>query len=94
MGNRGTILMSEKERDSLVVMERVKLGELKMSEAALVLGISYRQCWRRWGRYAAEGAGGLVNRLRGKKGNRATPEDVSRAVVKLWGHETLGSGLR
>ena len=67
--------MSEKERDSLVVMERVKLGELKMSEAALVLGISYRQCWRRWGRYMAEGAAGLVHRLRGGRGNRSIGED-------------------
>jgi hypothetical protein len=55
MGERGAILMSEKERDSLVVLERVKLGELKMSEAALLLGISYRQCWQRGGRYVAEG---------------------------------------
>lgn len=92
MGKRGTILMSEKERDTLVVMERVKLGELKMSEAALVLGISYRQCWRRWGRYAAEGAAGLVHRLRGGGGNRSLGEDVRTRIVRLYCERYEGFG--
>jgi hypothetical protein len=84
MGKRGTILMSEKERDSLVVLERVKLGELKLSEAALVLGICYRQCLRRWGRYVAEGAQGLVHRLRGGNGNRSIGEDVRGRIIELY----------
>ena len=92
MGKRGTILMSGKERDSLVVMERVKLGELKVSEAALVLGICYRQCLRRWRRYVAEGAAGLVHRLRGRKGNRSIGEDIKGRIIGLYRGRYEGFG--
>lgn len=84
MGNRGTILMSEKEQDSLVAMERVKLGELKLSEAALVLGICYRQCLRQWRRYVEEGARGLVHRLRGGSGNRSIGKEVRERILGLY----------
>ncbi len=92
MGKSGTILMSEKERDSLVVMERVKLGELKLSEASLVLGICYRQCLRRWRRYVAEGAAGLVHRLRGGKGNRSIGEEVRGRIIELYLEKYRGFG--
>jgi len=92
MDKRGTILMSGKERDSLVVMERVKLGELRVMEAALILGISYRQCWRRWGRYVAEGAQGLVHRLRGGSGNRSIGEDVRARIMELYRESYDGFG--
>ena len=88
----GAILMSEKERDSLVVMERVKLGELRVSEAALILGISYRQCWRRWGRYVVEGAAGLVHRLRGGGGNRSMPEALRERIGRLYCERYDGFG--
>ena len=64
MDKRGAILMSEKEREALVVLERVKRREITMAEATQMLGISYRQGWRRYRRYEAEGAVGLVHRLR------------------------------
>ncbi len=50
--------MSGKERDSLVVLERAKLGELKLSEAAYVLGICFRQCIRRGGGMKTNGQRG------------------------------------
>jgi len=84
MAKEGTLEMSRKEREALVVLERVKLGELKLSEAALVLGICYRQCLRRWGRYVAEGAQGLVHRLRGGNGNRSIGEDVRGRIIELY----------
>lgn len=84
--------MSERERDSLVVLERVKLGELKMSEAALLLGICYRQCWRRFRRYVEEGAQGLIHRLRGGSGNRSLGEAVRSRIVKLYCERYDGFG--
>ena len=63
MEERGTYRMSKKERESLVTLERVERREMNLVEAAEVLGISYRQCGRRYGRYRAEGAAGLVHRL-------------------------------
>lgn len=84
MGKRGTILMSEKERDSLVVLERVKGEEITMAEAARLLGTSYRQCWRRFRRYEEAGAQGLVHRLRGVCGNRSIVERVKDRIVELY----------
>lgn len=77
--------MSGKERETLVVMERVKRKELSLAEAAEVLTISYRQCSRRKGRYEKEGAAGLVHRLRGVRGgrsNRSIAEDVRERIVE------------
>lgn len=53
----GGLMMSVKERTTLVVMERVKRKEMKLVEAAEVLGISYRR---------VGGGGGDT----GKKGRR------------------------
>ena len=39
MPETGTIRMSRKERDSLVVFERVKKGEMRLVDAAEVLSI-------------------------------------------------------
>ena len=92
MEKRGTIKMSEKERDVLVVMERVKRGEMTMAEAARELGISYRQCWRRLRRYEAAGAAGLVHRLRGGSGNRSIAKWIRERVVELYRGRYEGFG--
>jgi transposase len=84
--------MSKKERDSLVVLERVKRGEMKLAEAARVLRISYRQCGRRMKRYKEEGAAGLVHGLRGGTGNRKVPEEVRRAITELYRGRYEGFG--
>ena len=84
MSKKGTILMSEKERDVLVVLERVKRGEIRVAEAGRLLGISYRQCWRRMRRYEEEGAQGLVHRLRGGDGNRSIVRAVKERIVEMY----------
>ncbi len=92
MGERGTILMSRKERESLVVMERVVRGEMKLVDASRVLSISYRQCGRRWARYKEKGAAGLVHGLRGQASNRKMPEEVRAAVTGLYRSRYEGFG--
>lgn len=84
--------MSKKERDSLVVLERVKRGEMKLAEAARVLRISYRQCGRRMRRYKDEGAAGLVHGLRGGTGNRKVPEEVRETIRELYRGRYEGFG--
>ena len=84
--------MSKKERESLVTLERVKRREMNLVEAAEVLGISYRQCGRRYGRYRAEGAAGLVHRLRGTGSNRRLSEDTGKRIVELYGEIYKGFG--
>lgn len=92
MEEKGTIRMSRKERDSLVVFERVKKGEMTLFEAGKVLCISYRQCRRRYRRYGEEGASGLVHKLRGTRSNRATPEEVCREILGLYSGRYEGFG--
>lgn len=92
MDKRGTILMSKKERDSLVVLERVKREGMSMAEAARLLGTSYRQCWRRFRRYEEAGAAGLVHRLRGVCGNRSIVRRVKDRIVELYRERYQGFG--
>ena len=84
MGKRGAILMSEKERDALVVLERVKRSEITMAEGSRLMGVSYRQCWRRYRRYEEEGAAGLTHRLRGGDGNRSMVRAVKDRIVEMY----------
>lgn len=75
------LLMSQPERVRLVVMQRVKQEELRVSEAAEVLGLSYRQTKRVWRRYRLEGDAGLVHGLRGKPGQRAKPAKLKTRIL-------------
>lgn len=84
--------MSEKERDALLVLERVKRNEIKMAAAALLLGISYRQSWRRYRRYEEEGAQGLTHRLRGGGGNRSMVQEVKERIAELYRGRYEGFG--
>ena len=76
--------MSEKERDALVVLERVKRREITMAEGSRLMGVSYRQCWRRYRRYEEEGAAGLTHRLRGGDGNRSMVRAVKDRIVEMY----------
>ena len=75
------LLMSQKERMRLTVLQRVTTRELTLSEASAVLGLSYRQTKRVWRRFKAEGDKGLVHRLRGKSGKRAKPAGFKARVL-------------
>jgi len=92
MPETGTIRMSRKERDSLVVFERVKKGEMRLVDAAKVLSISYRQCGRRYRRYKDKGAVGLTHALRGSVSNRSLPEETKEAITGLYGSRYEGFG--
>ena len=84
--------MSKKELETLVVLERVGRGEMKLVEAAEVLGISYRQCGRRRRRYKEEGERGLVHRLRGTVSNRAIAEEERERILELYRGRYKGFG--
>ncbi len=75
--------MSEKELRRVAVLGRVAAGELKLVQAADLLGISYRQGKRVWRRYRNEGAAGLIHRRAGKPSNRARPQPWRRRVLRL-----------
>ena len=76
--------MSSMERMRLEAMSRVKRKELKVTEAAELLGLSVRQARRLWKRYQAEGDGGLVHRLRGRVSNRRMAEELRDKIVRRY----------
>ena len=75
--------MSAKERIRLEALGRVKRRELKIPEAAELMGLSVRQARRVWKRFQSESAAGLVHRLRGRLSNRRMSEDLADRIVKL-----------
>jgi transposase len=79
-----TILMSRRERHRLEVFSRVRRGEITLVKASELLGISYRQTKRCFGRYQKEGDKGLVHRLRGQPSNRQTEVRQKRRILSLY----------
>lgn len=75
--------MSAKERIRLEALGRVKRKELKVVEAAELMGLSIRQARRVWKRFQTEAAAGLVHRLRGRVSNRRLGEELADRIVKL-----------
>jgi hypothetical protein len=83
--------MSSKEMRRAGVLERVKSGELKLVNAAVMMGMSYRQSKRLAKRYREGGAKGLQHGSAGRESNRRKPkkfrERVLRLVVKKYSGE-------
>ena len=75
--------MSAKELRRVEVLSRAKAGELKVVDAAELMGVSYRQGKRLWRRYREEGAEGLQHRSAGRAGNRAKPRKFREQVLGL-----------
>ncbi|MCC7308439.1 MAG: ISNCY family transposase [Acidobacteria bacterium] len=84
--------MSKKEREAMLVLERVVRGEMKLTEAAEVMSLSYRQSSRLKGRYEKEGAYGLVHRSRGRETNRRTAAATRKKIEELYGGRYKGMG--
>jgi transposase len=75
--------MSRKELRRAGVLARVESGELKLVNAAVMMGLSYRQS-KRWGqRYREEGAEGLQHRSAGRESNRKKPKKFRERVLRL-----------
>jgi transposase len=76
-----TLTMQDEKR--LDVIQRVYRDELTVVQAALVMGVSERQCYRVKARVAKAGAKGVVHGNRGRRCKRKTKEKVVRRVVAL-----------
>jgi transposase len=79
-----TVSMSRRERHRLEAFARVRRGEITLAKASELLGLSYRQAKRSFGRYREEGAQGLVHRLRGRPSNRQSDARQKRRVLKVY----------
>lgn len=74
--------MSQDERDRLDVLSRVKRKELKVTEAAVLLGLSLRQTRRVWKRFRTSGSAGLVHAARGRASNNRLDDAVRDRIIK------------
>ena len=79
-----TLRMSRKERQRLELLSRVKRGDLRLSKAAELLKLSYRQAKRVYRRYREFEDAGLVHRLRGRSSNRRLASDRREQVLSLY----------
>jgi len=76
------IELSAKERERLKVLQQVEEGHLKQIEAARRLRLTDRQVRRLQSRLRAEGDGGIVHRLRGRRSNRKIPTRLRQRAVR------------
>src|SRR5262252_5387773 len=83
--------MSSHEMNRVEVMGRVKNRDLKLSDAAVMLGVSYRQVKRLWRRYQEVGGKGLKHGNVGRPSNRSKPMKLRRRVLNLIKKKYSGS---
>ena len=84
--------MSAKERLRMKVLAEVSAGSVGLKEAAVKLGLSYRQMRRVRRRHTTDGDAGLVHRLRGKGSNRKSDEAVRSKVLAMCRETLAGFG--
>src|SRR6202030_3125679 len=75
--------MSKRELRRVEVLARVKSKQLRVVDAAPLLGVSYRQAKRLWRLYREEGAAGLKHRGAGRASNRGHEPKFRRKVLRL-----------
>src|SRR5258708_38359432 len=79
--------MSTGELERVEVMGRVAKEELKLTDAAAMLQLSYRQVKRLWRRYRQKGSKGLQHGNAGRPSNRSKPAKFRRRVLSLIEHK-------
>ena len=76
-----TLTMKEEKR--LEIVQRIFRGELSVVEAAVIIGVSERQCYRLKARVIREGAKGVVHGNRGRACQRKIKDKVVKRIVEL-----------
>lgn len=84
--------MNRKERERLVVLNRVRDKELSRAAAAQVLGLSLRQVHRVYLRFVADGDKGLVHKARGKPSVRKIAQADRDKAMGLYRSTYRGFG--
>lgn len=76
-----TLTMRDEKR--LKIIQRVFRGELTMVQAALVMGLSERQCYRVKARVGKAGAKGVVHGNRGRPCKRKIKDKTVKRILEL-----------
>jgi hypothetical protein len=82
--------MSCKELRRVGVLARVESGELKLVDAAVMMGMSYRQSKRLAKHYREGGTHGLKHRSAGRESNRRKTKKFRERVLRLVGKKYSG----
>jgi transposase InsO family protein len=77
------LAMSHGELSRFDTLMRVERGELRVADAAVLLGLKRRQVFRLLDRLRADGAGGLVSRKRGRPSNRRHSDALREQIVAI-----------
>lgn len=81
---KGTVRMSAKETERMVVMGRVEAGEMTLKAAAGEMGVSYRQAKRIASRWRKGRAWGLIHGGRDRVSNRRMPEALRLQALEAY----------
>lgn len=84
--------MSVKERDQIAVFEHIKQKIITQKQACPILKISYRQVKRRYKKYLAYGADGLIHKSRGRPSNKAFGSTIKERMLALFKDQFKGFG--
>lgn len=88
-----TLALNVKERRRLIVLTKVKEGQLSVARAAEMLGLSQRQGRRIWQRFKRQGDGGLAHRLRGRSSNRSSASKAKALELCRLKYQGFGAAL-
>jgi transposase len=77
------LAMSHGELSRFDTMKRVERGELRVTDAAALLGLKRRQVYRLLDRLREDGAEGLISRKRGRPGNRRHSDVLRNQIIAI-----------
>lgn len=91
-GRVGRTALSKRELQRAGVLARVKAGQLRITDGAVLMRVSYRQAKRLWKRYRAGGAARLKHGNAGRISNRRRPEKQRRKILRKVQEKYRGFG--
>lgn len=77
------LAMSHGELSRFDTLMRVERGELRVDDAASILGLKRRQVFRLLDRLRCDGAAGLVSRKRGRPSNRRHSDTLRERIIAI-----------
>ena len=88
----GRTALSKRELQRAEVLARVKAGQLRITDGAVLMRVSYRQAKRLWKRYQAGGAARLKHGNAGRISNRRRPEKERKKILRKVEEKYFGFG--
>jgi predicted ArsR family transcriptional regulator len=88
------LAMSHGELSRFDTLMRVERGELRVEDAAALLGLKRRQVFRLLERLRSEGAPGVVSRKRGRPSNRRHSDALREQIIAIVLASTIATSVR